>query len=130
MKKLMSIVNYAEALKELDSLTQWLSTISVEAEHSMQEVGGELLTLHQLGINGTLRRSLTTTKMIESLLSVVRRKTNRITNWQNDKTQILRWVAASICSHRSRMRRVMGYRDGVKLIVALGGTLDLQVKTA
>lgn len=130
MKKLMSIVNYAEALKELDSLTQWLSTISVEAEHSMQEVGGELLTLHQLGINGTLRRSLTTTNMIESLLSVVRRKTNRITNWQNDKTQILRWVAASICSHRSRMRRVMGYRDGVKLIVALGGTLDLQVKTA
>lgn len=130
MKKLMSIVNYAEALKELNSLTQWLSTISVEAEHSMQEVGGELLTLHQLGISGTLRRSLTTTNMIESLLSVVRRKTNRVTNWQNDKTQILRWVAASICSHRSRMRRIMGYRDGVKLIVALGGTLDLQVKTA
>lgn len=130
MKKLMSIVNYAEALKELDSLTQWLSTISVEAEHSMQEVGQELLTIHKLGINGTLRRSLTTTNMIESLLSVVRRKTNRITNWQNDRTQILRWVAASICSHRSRMRRVMGYRDGVKLIVALGGTLDLQVKTA
>lgn len=130
MKKLMSIVNYAEALKELDSLTQWISTISVEAEHSMQEVGQELLTLHQLGIGGTLRRALTTTNMIESLLSVVRRKTNRVTNWQNDKTQILRWVAASICSHRSRMRRVMGYRDGVKLIVALGGTLDLQVKTA
>lgn len=130
MKKLMSIVNYAEALKELDSLTQWLSTISIEAEHSMQEVGGELLTLHQLGISGTLRRALTTTNMIESLLSVVRRKTNRVTNWQNDRTQILRWVAASICSHRTRMRRVMGYRDGVKLIVALGGTLDLQVKTA
>ena len=130
LKKLMSIVNYAEALKELDSITQWLSTISIEAENSMKEVGGELLTLHQLGISGTLRRSLTTTNMIESLLSVVRRKTNRVTNWKKDKTQILRWVAASICSHRSRMRRVMGYRDGVKLIVALGGTLDLQVKTA
>jgi len=130
MKKLMSIVNYAEALKELDSITHWLSTISVEAEHSMQEVGLELLTIHQLGIGGTLRRSLTTTNMIESLLSVVRRKTNRVTNWKKDKTQILRWVAASICSHRTRMRRVMGYRDGVKLIVALGGTLDLQVKTA
>lgn len=62
MKKLMSIVNYAEALKELDSLIQWLSTISVEAEHSMQEVGGELLTLHQLGISGTLRKSLSTTE--------------------------------------------------------------------
>lgn len=130
LKKLMSIVNYAEALKELDSITQWLSTISVEAENSMKEVGQELLTIHQLGISGTLRRSLTTTNMIESLLSVVRRKTNRVTNWHKDKTQILRWVAASICSHRTRMRRVMGYRDGVKLIVALGGTLDLQVKTA
>lgn len=130
MKKLMNIVNYAEALKELDSLTEWLSTISIEAESSMKEVGLELLTLHHLGISGTLRKSLTTTNMIESLLSVVRRKTKRVTNWQGDKTQILRWVAASILSHQPRMRRVMGYRDGVNLIVALGGQLDLQVNAA
>ncbi len=130
MKKLMNLVNYADALKELDSFTQWLSTISIEAEGSMKEVGQELLTLHSLGISGTLRRSLSTTNMIESLFSVVRRKTNRITNWQRDKTQLLRWMAASICSHRSKMRRVRGYNDGVKLILALGGTLDLQVKTA
>jgi transposase-like protein len=130
MKKLMSIVNYAEALKELDSITTWLSTISVEAKKSMQEVGEELLTVHKLGITGTLRKSLTTTNMIESMFSVVRRKTNRVTNWDRDRTQILRWVAASICSHKSKMRRVMGFRDGVKLVVALGGELDLQVKTA
>lgn len=130
MKKLMSIVNYAEALKELDSITTWLSTISVEAEGSMREVGEELLTLHKLGITGPLRKSLSTTNMIESLLSVVRRKTNRVTNWDRDRTQILRWVAASICSHQTKMRRVTGFRDGVKLVVALGGELDLQVKTA
>lgn len=130
MKKLMNLVNYAEAIKELDSFTNWLATLSIEAENSMREVGPELLTLHQLGIAGALRKSLSTTNMIESLLSVVRRKTNRVTNWKNDKSQLLRWVAASICSHRSKMRRLIGYRDAVKLIAALGGELDLQVRTA
>ena len=130
MKKLMSIVDYAEALKELSSITTWLSTISIEAEGSMREVGEELLTLHRLRISGKLRKSLTTTNMIESLLSVVRRATNRVTNWERDRSQVLRWVAASITAHHPRMRRVMGHHDGANLIMALGGTLDLQVKTA
>lgn len=130
MKKLMNLVNHAEAQKELDSFIEWLSTISIEAESSMREVGQELLTLHRLGITGTLRKSLSTTNMIESLFSVVRRQANRVTNWDRDRTQILRWVAASINSHQPRMKRVMGYRDGVKLIVALGGELDLQVAMA
>jgi putative transposase len=130
MKKLMNLVNHTEAQKELDSFIGWLSTISIEAGSSMKEVGQELLTLHRLGITGTLRKSLSTTNMIESLFSVVRRQANRVTNWDRDRTQILRWVAASINSHQPRMKRVMGYRDGVKLIVALGGELDLQVAMA
>lgn len=130
MKKLMNLVQIDEAVKELGSLTDWLSTISIECENSMREVGDELLTLHRLGIKGTLRKSLSTTNMIESLLSVVRTKTNRVTNWEKDRSQILRWVAASILSHQSRMRRLMGFRDGVHLIIALGGKLDLQEMTA
>jgi putative transposase len=125
LKKLMNLVQIDEAVKELASLTDWLSTISIECESSMREVGEELLTLNRLGIKGTLRKSLSTTNMIESLLSVVRTKTNRVTNWEKDRSQILRWVAASISSHKPRMRRLMGFRDGVNLIVSLGGKLDL-----
>jgi hypothetical protein len=48
MKKMMGLVTFEDALKELVSFTQWLSEISLEAHSSMEEVGEELLALHKL----------------------------------------------------------------------------------
>jgi len=129
MKKLMNIVSFEEALKELASLTTWLGGISHECETSMEEAGEELLTVHKLGLPKYLKRSLSTTNMIESLIGVVRDKTGRVKNWRHYKTktndQIVRWTASSIKSHQKRMRRLMGCKDAPYLITALGGELEI-----
>lgn len=129
MKKLMNIVSFDEALKELASLTTWLGGISHECESSIEEAGEALLAVHKLGLPKLLKRSLSTTNMIESLIGVVRDKTGRVKNWRHYKTktndQIVRWTASSIKSHQKKMRRLMGYKDAPYLIAALGGELEI-----
>ena len=129
MKKLMNIVSFDEAVKELASFTKWLSEISHECESSIKEAGMDLLTVHKLGLPKFLRRSLSTTNMIESLIGVVRDKTGRVKNWRHYKSktddQIKRWVASSIKSHKKKMRKLMGYKDAPNLIAALGGVLKI-----
>jgi transposase-like protein len=125
MKKLMNIVDINDAIRELASLTRWLGELSHECESSMEEVGEELLSVHRLGLPKLMKRSLSTTNAMESLIGVVRHKTGRIKNWRHYKTktndQITRWAASSIKSHQKRMNRLMGYRDVRHLIAALGG---------
>lgn len=84
-------------------------------------IHAELLTLQALGITGELRKSLSSTNLIESLFSVVRDKIHRVKNWKSQRSQqILRWVAASILAHRKKMRRVRGMGQAEELITALG----------
>ncbi len=131
MKKLMALVRYDEAIRELESFTHWLSGISQDAESSMREVGHELLTVHQLGLPRILRQGLSTTNAIESLIGVVRLKTGRVKNWKSRKTnQILRWVASSLQHHRAKMRRLRGHKESAQLIAALGGKLAIHATVA
>jgi putative transposase len=129
MKKMMGLVTFEDALKELVSFTQWLSEISLEAHSSMEEVGEELLALHKLGLTKELRKSLSSTNLIESLFSVVRLKTNRVNNWKKDPTQITRWVASAMKAHRPRMKRLSGYKHADILIEALGKRVDQEMKS-
>lgn len=119
MKKLMGLVNYDEALKELISLQEWLSGISIEAVSSLKEVGEELLTVHKLSMPAMMRKSFASTNIIESLFSVVRDKTNRIKKWDTGTDQRLRWTATAIKDHHKKMRRINGYRQIPKLIEEL-----------
>ena len=130
MKKMMGLVDYNEALKELVSFTQWLSEISHEAHSSMEEVGNELLTLHKLGLTKELRMSLSSTNLIESLFGVIRLKTNRVNNWKKDKTQITRWVASAIKAHAPKMRKLSGSKHAHILLDALGRKVDQERKLA
>lgn len=128
MKKLMPLVSFEEAMKELPSLNQWLSGISQEAEDSMRECGQELLAMRKLKPLRTLRSLLSTTNMIESHYSIVRTKTNRVKGWKTSahKNQIPRWIASAIKSHQKKMRRPRGYNDAPNLIAAFGGVLEIQ----
>jgi putative transposase len=120
MKKLRTLNSLEDARKELASLRTWLSGLSAAAATSLDEVGEELLTLHHLGINGELRKSLASTNLIESLFSVVRDKIHRVKNWQASRSQqVLRWVASAIIDHRKKMRRVRGLGQASSLIAAL-----------
>jgi putative transposase len=121
LKKLMALNSLTDARTELTALREWVAGLSAHAAASLDEVGEELLTLHALGITGELRKSLTSTNLIESLFSVVRDKLHRVKNWKSQRSnQILRWVAASILAHRKKMRRVRGLAQAEELVTALG----------
>jgi transposase-like protein len=121
LKKLMALNALADARTELAALREWVGGLSVQAASSLDEVGEELLTLHALGLTGELRKSWSSTNLIESLFSVVRAKIHRVKNWKSQRSQqILRWVATSILAHRKKMRRVRGMAQAEALITALG----------
>jgi len=132
LSRLMGLKSFQEAKSELLAIRKWLSGISDSAVASLDEAGEELLTLHQLEISGELRKSLSSTNMIESLFSVVRRKCRNVKNWKSKRSkQKMRWIAASILDHsKNKMRKLRGLNQRTKLIQALGDTLEKQKLSA
>ena len=72
----------------------------------------ETLTLHRLGVGSLLRRSLSSTNLIESCLSTVRHVTRNPAerDWQGGD-HIARWTAAGLLEAEKKFRRVKGYRE-------------------
>lgn len=126
MKKLMGLNSLADAKKEYNSIHSWLKNISVDAANSLEEAGENLLTVHMLGVTGELRKSLSSTNIIESLFSVVRAKLRNVKNWHSKgNLKALKWIASAINQHRnSNMRKLRGLNQKNKLISALGISLD------
>ena len=130
MKRLMNLRHFAEARNELDELRKWLESISEAAAESLDEAGMELLTLHQLGIAGQLRKSLASTNLIESLFSVVRTTLGRTKRFRGSSRQKMRWVAAIILEHhRSKMRKLRGFNQKEALSNALNSA-SLELRAA
>ena len=98
---------------------KWLSEVSHGALESLEEAGDELLTVHLLGVTGALRKSLTTTHAIESLVGHVRAKMHRITRGRSSPTQALGWTAASGRLSEKSFRKVRGVAQAPALIEAL-----------
>jgi putative transposase len=88
------------------------------AAASLLEGNTELLTVHRLGVEGALRRSLLSTNCIESMFSTARYLTRNVKRWQGEE-QMERWLAASLLGAEKTMRRVPGYTLMPKLIAAL-----------
>ena len=138
MKKIMALNNYDAAKAEVESLANWLSTISHDAESSLREARDEILSVHLLGMTGEFRKSLSSTNLIESLIGVVKNKMRNVKNWKyHPKTnqemprdKVLRWVASSIQAHRSKMRRVRGGKEQMKILINKLNQLDLQKVSA
>ena len=138
MKKIMALNDYNAAKAEVESLANWLSTISCDAESSLREARDEILTVHLLAMTGEFRRSLSSTNLIESLIGVVKNKMRNVKNWKyHPKTKeeiprdkVLRWVASSIQAHRNKMRRVRGGKEQMKILINKLNQLDLQKVSA
>jgi transposase-like protein len=108
----------AEALKELQACVRWLDSICPHAARSLEEGLAETLTLHQLGLNEKLRRSLSSTNLIESCFARTAAWTRRVKRWRNAK-MVLRWGAAALLVAEQGFRRVQGHEHLHELIVAL-----------
>lgn len=132
MKKMMGLNGQAAAEKEFESLANWLSTISHDAEKSLHEAGDELLTVHSLGLTGAFRSSMSSTNIIESLIGVVKGKSKNVKNWNYHprtgsklkRDKALRWAATSIQAHRPKMRRVYGGKDQMNVLINNLNSID------
>jgi transposase-like protein len=118
MKAAWSMRSHAEALKALRKVRSWLETINESAAASLGEALEETLTVHRLGITGSLRKTLLTTNPVESAIEVVKHHARRVKRWHG-ATMVLRWVGSGLVRAEQQFRRVKGHQQIPQLITAL-----------
>jgi putative transposase len=67
-----------------------------------------VFTVARLGVTGRLRRSLTNTNCIESMISITRTTTGRDGHWRTG-TMKKRWIAAGMLEVERSFRRLEGH---------------------
>jgi len=100
---------YGDAKADLKAIINDLKTINMSASRSMEEGLEETLTIHRLGLNEYLKRSFTTTNIIENVNSQIERYLKKIKHWKNS-SQRHRWTACALMEIEERMRRVHNYK--------------------
>ena len=98
-------------LPRLRKLAAWLEAQDhPDAAASLLEGLEETFTINRLGRPASLNRCLGTTNIIENPNGGVRRRTGRVTHWQ-DSTMILRWCAGAFLACERGFRKIMGYSE-------------------
>ena len=119
---------YDEARAALETLHRELADRNQSAARSLAEGLDETLTLHRLGLYGTLGRSLKTTHCLESVNARVEERCAKVDHWQNS-SQRHRWLATALLDIEPRLRTLMGYRHLPKLRAALMRELKIDTTT-
>lgn len=88
------------------------------AASSLREGLEEMFTVAQLGIDGRLAKTLTTSNPIESMISMARTTNRNVTRWR-DGQMVLRWTAAGMLNAERSFRRIKGYKQMPQLVHAL-----------
>ncbi|MHB1486685.1 MAG: hypothetical protein ACYCS7_14340 [Acidimicrobiales bacterium] len=68
-----------------------------------------MFTVRRLGVGGNLAGTLTTTNCIESMISIARRSTARVTRWKDGTTK-KRWIAVGMLEAERSFHRIEGYK--------------------
>jgi putative transposase len=89
-----------------------------DAAVSLREGMEETLTLMELGIDGNLAKTLGSTNPIESMIEIVRHTQRNVKRWR-DGDMRKRWTAAGMLVAEQQFRRIIGYSDLAKLVVAI-----------
>lgn len=109
---------YTDAVVALRSVVTELEKINVSAAASLNEGLEETLTVHRLGLPETLRRSLRSTNIIESLFSTARHTMKNVRRWRSSQ-QAQRWTAAVLLEAEKKFRRIRGHNKMPVLIEAI-----------
>lgn len=112
------MATHEQAHEALVAVLRWLEAISDSAAASLREGFEETLTVHRLGITGTLRRTLVTTNPIESAIEIAAVNAARVKRW-NGAAMVLRWVGTGLLKAEQQFRRVKGHAAMSKLVAAL-----------
>jgi putative transposase len=108
----------AKGLKACRDLARQLDGPHPDAAASLREGLEEMFTVARLGVTGRLRRSLTNTNCIESMISISRTTTGRVKHWR-DGSMKKRWIAAGMLEAERSFRRLKGHADMPELVTAL-----------
>jgi transposase-like protein len=115
----------AWALTDADLAEQRLQLLAGELDRtwpdaaaSLREGITETLTLMRLGISGQLAKTLCSTNPCESMIEIVRYTQRTVKRWQ-DGDMRKRWTAAGMLVAEQQFRRIIGYRDLAKLVIAV-----------
>jgi transposase-like protein len=93
---------------DLTALAAELDKTHPGAAASLREGLAETLTVLRLGVPPTLARSLRSTNVIESMISICREHARNVKRWQ-DGQMALRWCAAGMVEAGKQFRRVNGH---------------------
>jgi hypothetical protein len=116
--EVVQVDDHGHALGELRALAGELERSHPGAAASLREGLEETLTLTRLGIRGNLKRTLESTNPCESMIECVRRSARNVKRWQSGE-MCLRWTAAGMLEAERQFRRIIGYQDLAKLVVAI-----------
>ena len=106
------------ARQRLELLASELERTWPDAAGSVREGMPDTLTLMRLGITGRLATTLCSTNPCESMLEIVRSTQRNVKRWQ-DGDMRKRWTAAGMLQAERQFRRIIGYRDLAKLVIAI-----------
>jgi transposase-like protein len=106
------------ARQRLQLLASELERTWPDAASSLREGMEDTLTLMGLGITGQLAKTLSSTNPCESMIEIVRYTQRNVKRWQ-DGDMRKRWTAAGMFIAERQFRRIIGYRDLAKLVIAI-----------
>ena len=105
-----AMVEYADAKRALERLHRELMDINPSAARSLEEGMEETLTVHRLRVPEQLRRTLSSTNVIESAFSIVETVCRNVKRWRNGD-HIERWIASGLLVAERQIRKVIGHRE-------------------
>ena len=105
-----SMAEYADAKRALERLHRELMDINPSAARSLEEGMEETLTVHRLRVPQQLRRTLSSTNVIESAFSIVETVCRNVKRWR-DGNHIEPWIASGLVVAERQFRKVVGYRE-------------------
>jgi len=106
------------ARERLELLASELDRTWPDAAASLREGMQDTLTLMRLGITGQLAKTLSSTNPCESMIEIVRYTQRNVKRW-HDGDMRKRWTAAGMLVAEQQFRKIIGYRDLAKLVIAI-----------
>ena len=113
-----ALTNPLLAEERLELLASELDRTWPDAAGSLREGMADTLTLMRLGIDGQLAKTLSSTNPCESMIEIVRYTQRNVKRWQQGDMR-KRWTAAGMLVAEQQFRRIIGYRDLAKLVIAI-----------
>ena len=118
MRAAWSLTDPELARQRLELLASELDRTWPDAAGSLREGLHDTLTLMRLGITGMLAQTLCSTNPCESMIEIVRHTQRNVKRW-HDGDMRKRWTAAGMLVAEQQFRRIIGYRDLARLVIAI-----------